>query len=254
MSDRLAEIKARWAKVLPLAKPWTPNLTEILCYFEDEGEPRVWDWDGTGRAIAAAPEDIAWLVAEVERLSGAGSPPEERRQWIEAVMIGVLRDAGYTAEKPIPPHIVALVRSFSLALVESRPSPPEGGRAPQELVAELEEALQRPQTASRYDELLLKCYEALRSRAEPEGERRADWLDKIHCAKAGGRWTCGKVQELLDAGKVTTEGGKCSCPNCALWRDESALRVPGARPDGGRKDDALEIEEDSGRTFHWDDS
>jgi hypothetical protein len=75
--SRLEEIKARWA-VVKRDKPWTPCLTELLCYFDDEGEPRVWDWDTTGRAIAASPEDIAWLVAEVERLSGGGSPPTKK--------------------------------------------------------------------------------------------------------------------------------------------------------------------------------
>jgi len=82
MSDRLTEIRARWAAVSPT--PWR---------VDDESEGRAvlaadgstvathsidgW-WAGGGpqlkpedaRAIAHAPDDVAWLLAELERARG----------------------------------------------------------------------------------------------------------------------------------------------------------------------------------------
>jgi hypothetical protein len=164
--------------------------------------------------------DRAAVVAEQAALSGDGTVDQSQYQELQWRRIKM---------QEMAEEIAAL-----------RPTPPEGGRAPQELVAELEEALQRPQTASRYDELLLKCYEALRSRAEPEGERLTPDEEVLVNAL---RSVVGGAQSPLGLYHLT-----------GLLRILERLRVPGARPDGGRKDDALEIEEDSGRTFHWDDS
>lgn len=68
MSDRLTDIRARW---------------ELWPKFDigDDGElyagdVRLGDIDAgeAGEAIAAAPEDVAWLVAEVERLRAVSEP------------------------------------------------------------------------------------------------------------------------------------------------------------------------------------
>ena len=78
-TDKLREIKERWAKASP--KPWTAKK------WASEAHPDEWvvEWGDDlwlhcedsrclrqpdAEAIAAAPEDIAWLISEVERLRG----------------------------------------------------------------------------------------------------------------------------------------------------------------------------------------
>ena len=79
-ADRLAEIRARWAQTTPGPWLWDGSPTqpaalfnphEGVIIFEAAGEDRM-RWPSPNRvtdqsAIAAAPEDIAWLCAEVER-------------------------------------------------------------------------------------------------------------------------------------------------------------------------------------------
>jgi len=80
VSDRLDEIRARWAAATP--GPWEARVHEglwAICH------PHGWIMDGCDSiprgdgpdavAIAAAPEDVAWLVGEVERLRGLSVPP-----------------------------------------------------------------------------------------------------------------------------------------------------------------------------------
>jgi hypothetical protein len=78
--------------------------------------------DNPGLTIMEDPSSIVHALRAAYAVDwgrASVSPTSEPRQHIEAVMIGVLRDAGYTAEKPIPPHLVALVRSFSEALADA---------------------------------------------------------------------------------------------------------------------------------------
>lgn len=82
MSDRLETIRERWAKATPgpwkakCYRDWQPVVTANTEH-EDDRPLVVAPTDGNGRgtqdeqnveAIAAAPEDIAYLIAEVERL------------------------------------------------------------------------------------------------------------------------------------------------------------------------------------------
>mgnify|MGYP001139431241 FL=1 len=83
-ADRLAEIRARWAQTTPGPWLWDGSPTqpaalfnphEGVIIFEAAGEDRM-RWPSPNRvtdqsAIAHAPEDIAWLCAEVERLREA---------------------------------------------------------------------------------------------------------------------------------------------------------------------------------------
>jgi hypothetical protein len=79
MEDRLEEIRARW-KAVRSATPWHTDETGAAVVAADGTTVAThsvdgW-WAGSGpqlhpedaAAIAAAPEDVAWLVAEIERL------------------------------------------------------------------------------------------------------------------------------------------------------------------------------------------
>lgn len=86
MSDKLAEIEARWAKTTP--GPWVastdgPCYNGTLCVFRHPIDDPYYmvanfgDLEDVGRedrrnakAVAAAPVDVAWLIAEVKRLRG----------------------------------------------------------------------------------------------------------------------------------------------------------------------------------------
>ncbi len=67
MSDRLAEIEARWKAATP--GPWKASTyfdDYVDWYWNIEGpEPRN---DADVAAIAAAPDDVSYLLAEVRRL------------------------------------------------------------------------------------------------------------------------------------------------------------------------------------------
>ncbi len=79
MEDRLEEIRARWAAVKSKA-PWHVDETGAAVLSADGSTVAThsvdgW-WAGSGpqlqpedaTAIAAAPDDVAWLIAEIERL------------------------------------------------------------------------------------------------------------------------------------------------------------------------------------------
>lgn len=89
MTDRLQEIEERWEGATP--GPWKirgpedsylydfvhilgPNEENILVEPTSHSVSGSWSTgdatDATYQAVAAAPEDIAWLVAEVKRLRG----------------------------------------------------------------------------------------------------------------------------------------------------------------------------------------
>jgi hypothetical protein len=77
MNDRLAGIEERWALATP--GPWdAPFESYVLsrseptkvCQLDDPWITNRNRW-ADSRAIAAAPTDVAWLVAEVKRLRGA---------------------------------------------------------------------------------------------------------------------------------------------------------------------------------------
>lgn len=97
MTDRLQEIKDRWESAAP--GPWKRSDKESLYYdfvhiLGPQGQNLLTEptatsisgsWstgdatDGTYDAVAAAPEDIAWLVAEVERLRGLLNPESPQK-------------------------------------------------------------------------------------------------------------------------------------------------------------------------------
>lgn len=55
-------------------EPPTPDaveLSRLLCCFEDEGEPRFWDWEGDGEFVANAREDLPWALERIEKLEAA---------------------------------------------------------------------------------------------------------------------------------------------------------------------------------------
>lgn len=75
MDDWLEEIEARAEKATPgpwWQKSWKQQtgegteLSDLLCYFEDEGQPRFWDWENTGEFVAHARADIPRLIREVK--------------------------------------------------------------------------------------------------------------------------------------------------------------------------------------------
>ena len=55
-----------WQRSVDTPNPPSENATELsdlLCFFDDEGAPRVWDWMGTGALIAHAGTHYATLAA-----------------------------------------------------------------------------------------------------------------------------------------------------------------------------------------------
>lgn len=67
-----------WQRSHDTPNPPTPEATELsklLCFFNDEGEPRFWDWMHDGAFVVAAREAVPELIAEVERLQA------ERDYW-----------------------------------------------------------------------------------------------------------------------------------------------------------------------------
>jgi len=69
MSDRLKEIEERWAKTTP--GPWWPDMDNLLVIGSGSGptmQVAVASTRANRDAIAASPEDIAHLIAEVKRL------------------------------------------------------------------------------------------------------------------------------------------------------------------------------------------
>lgn len=95
--DELAAIEARAAAATP--GPWwqksheTPTgdgveLSRLLCYFEDEGDPRFWTWSTDGVFVAHARTDVPALLAEVRRLR---SERDELQQNISDILGAVRR-------------------------------------------------------------------------------------------------------------------------------------------------------------------
>jgi len=69
MSDRLEEIEKRWAKTMHL--PWWPAVDDRTVVGGGSGPTHyvaVGCEPSNREAIAEAPSDIAWLIAEVKRL------------------------------------------------------------------------------------------------------------------------------------------------------------------------------------------
>jgi hypothetical protein len=78
--QRLAEIEERckgisrgpwWQKSWKQETHPDPNaleLSQLLCYLDDEGVPRFWNWNTDGEFVAHAREDIPFLLGEVAAL------------------------------------------------------------------------------------------------------------------------------------------------------------------------------------------
>lgn len=75
-TDRLAEIEARWLKATPgpwevdgglVYSPEHPTVCQMFNRWDEDFDNHV----ANGDALAAAPDDVAWLCAEVERLRAA---------------------------------------------------------------------------------------------------------------------------------------------------------------------------------------
>lgn len=80
MSDRIEEIRARWAKATP--GPWEalPGVRGYWCVQGPKETPNsAFPWfEGDAEAIAHAPEDIAYLLAELEAARASNESPNHR--------------------------------------------------------------------------------------------------------------------------------------------------------------------------------
>lgn len=52
--------------------PDATELSSLLCFFADEGEPRFWDWINNGKYVAAAnPQTMLALLDQIDALEAS---------------------------------------------------------------------------------------------------------------------------------------------------------------------------------------
>lgn len=106
MADRLNKIRERWAAATP--GPWSwwadPDMGGTYEWLQNEslGQYEMLRTDAdqepseaNADAIANAPEDVAWLLAEAERLRGLLAEPDDD---LEAVLARAVMRAALTLE------------------------------------------------------------------------------------------------------------------------------------------------------------
>lgn len=59
------------------------ELSDLLCYFDDEEKPRFWNWEFDGEFVAAARTFIPWALSELEQASQREATQKRRIEELE---------------------------------------------------------------------------------------------------------------------------------------------------------------------------